>query len=253
MLIGYMEPCCLGCGRTGRMLVYMHVCIWMCHCLVYNAPWHHRNYTLACYSTIMAITYDTALRWCWSDIWNGIILALDEQYVRWYWCMFNFECDTLVSVHVWIGINVQLLGIWCTVTPSQLHTRLLFKYNGKYVRYGSAVMLIGYIERYYVGFGRTESTLVPESVWIGMCNCLVYNAPWPHRNCTLACYSNIIAIAYDTALRWCWSDIWNGIVLAVDEQPVRWYRSLFESECDIAWYTMHHDTIAIAHPLAIQI
>ena len=48
------------------------------------------------------------------------MLALDEQAVRWYWCMFEFEC---------------------VIT---LYTRLLLKYTTMALTYGYALMLIEY-------------------------------------------------------------------------------------------------------------
>ena len=42
-------------------------------------------------------------------------------------------------------------------------------------------------------------------------------------------------------------------MLAVDEQEVRWYWCMFEFEYAIALYTMHHETITIAHLLAIKL
>ena len=42
--------------------------------------------------------------------------------------------------------------------------------------------------------------------------------------------------------------IWNGVVLALDEQDVY----LSEFECVFTWCMMHYDTIAIAHLAAIQ-
>ena len=193
--------------RTASTLTLVHVWTWICHCLVYDAPWHHRNYTLARYSTIMAMTYGSAV----------MLIGYMERYH----IDFGRTDGTLVLVYVWIWMYVQLLDIRCTMTPLRLHTRLLFKCNGNYIRYGSAVMLIGYMERYHIDFGRTGGTLVLVHVWIWMCNCLVYDAPWHHRNCTPACYSNTMAITYHTALRWCWSDIWNGMILTLDEQKVR--------------------------------
>ena len=102
------------------------------------------------------------------------------------------EC-TLVLVHVWLWMYHCLVIRW-TMTPSQLHTysapsqshtRLLFNYNGNNIR---------------VGFERTDGTLVLMHVWIWMCHCFVYDAPWHHRNCTLACYSTTMKMAYDSAL-----------------------------------------------------
>ena len=43
------------------------------------------------------------------------------------------------------------------------------------------------------------------------------------------------------------------IVLALDEQKVRWYLGMFEFECVIVWYTLHHDTITIEHSTATQL
>ena len=44
-----------------------------------------------------------------------------------------------------------------------------------------------------------------------------------------------------------------NVVLALDEQLVRWYWYMFEFECVITWYTMHHNAIAIAYSPAIQL
>ena len=176
---------------------------------------------------------------------------VDRIYgTAWYWLWTN---RMYVDIGACLNLNVTLLDIRCTMIRSQLHTHVLSKYTIMAMAYGSVLMLIEYMERYRVGFGRTGSTLVLVHVGIWMCHYLVYDAPWHHRNYTLACYSTIMAITYDTALWWCWSDISNGIILTLDEQTVRWYWCMFEFECAIAWYTMHHDTIAIAHPPAIQI
>ena len=43
------------------------------------------------------------------------------------------------------------------------------------------------------------------------------------------------------------------IVLALDEQTVRWYWCMFEFECVIVWYTLHHDTITITYSRATQL
>ena len=42
-------------------------------------------------------------------------------------------------------------------------------------------------------------------------------------------------------------------MLGLDEQDVRWYWCMFEFECGLACYTMHHETIAISYSRAIQI
>ena len=43
--------------------------------------------------------------------------------------------------------------------------------------------------------------------------------------------------------RWClcWLNVRNGIMLAFDEQWVRWYLCMFEFECVITWCTIHHE------------
>ena len=37
-------------------------------------------------------------------------------------------------------------------------------------------------------------------------------------------------------------NIWNGVVLALAKQEVRWYWRLCEFECAIAWYTVNDAT-----------
>ena len=51
------------------------------------------------------------------------VLALDEQKVRWYWCIFEFE-----YVIAWYTMQ------YICISQSQLHTRLLFNYNGNAIR-----------------------------------------------------------------------------------------------------------------------
>ena len=74
------------------------------------------------------------------------MLAFDEQEVRWYWCMFEFKC-----VFAWYTIHHDTM---------QMHTRLIFKCTLMTMTHGSALifMLIEYMERYRVGFGRTGRT-----------------------------------------------------------------------------------------------
>ena len=82
-------------------------------------------------------------------------------------------------------------------------------------------------------------------VWIWMCHCLIYDAPWaaPQQLHTRLLFNhdgNDMRLCVDT---WCWLNIWNGVgvMLALDEQEVRWYWYVFQFECAIAWYTMHHE------------
>ena len=64
------------------------------------------------------------------------MLALNEQKVRCY------------SVH--LNSNGSYLDIQRIMTPSQLHTHLLFKYTTMAIAHGSVLVLIEYMERYIV-------------------------------------------------------------------------------------------------------
>ena len=65
ILIECMKRCHVGFGRkvcTLLVLVLVHVCIWMFHCLIYNALlWHHRDCKLACYSTTTTMEHGYAV------------------------------------------------------------------------------------------------------------------------------------------------------------------------------------------------
>ena len=172
--------------------VRWYLCMFEFECVIFWYTMHYRNSILACYSTTMAMVYDMALRscWCWSwlNIWNGTVLDLDGQKVRWYWCMLN--------------LNMSLLGIRYLVKPSQLYTCLpstQIHYNDIHL-WPRAHVDWTYETVYRVGFGRTESTLVFGHVWIGMWHCLVHAAPWHDHNWTLTWYSTTMAIAHGSAL-----------------------------------------------------
>ena len=123
-----------------------------------------------------------------------------------YRVAFGRAGSTLVCIGAYLNWNVSLFGVWCTTIPSRLHTRLLFEYTTMTMTSGSALMLIEYVERNRVGFGRPGSTLV--HVWIWMCHYLVYDALWNHHNCTLACYSNTQQWQrLIMALCWCWLNV----------------------------------------------
>ena len=49
---------------------------------------------------------------------------------RWLWMDSGY-----VSIGAYLDLNVSLLGVRCTMTPSQLNTRLLFKYITKTMAY----------------------------------------------------------------------------------------------------------------------
>ena len=210
---------------TNRMYVGIGACLNPnVFFLVHDAPWHDHNCILVWYSNTLQrqwhMTHDSELMlfigymqrshidvgrspaiptklqslwraavcWCWCclNIWDGIVLAFNEQQVCWYWCMFEFECviawytmhhDTIAIAH---PPAIQLQWEW--------HTAM-------------TLMLIEYMERCRVGFGRTGSTLVLLNVWIWMWHCLVYDALLHHRNWTLACYySTTMAMTCGSAL-----------------------------------------------------
>ena len=45
---------------------------------------------------------------CWLNVWNGVVLALDEQHVSVYWCVLTFDVVTRVR---W-GNNFTLARLW---------------------------------------------------------------------------------------------------------------------------------------------
>ena len=76
-------------------------------------------------TSIMMAKYGSALQ-----TWNGGVLALDEQGVRWYWCMFEFEggaaalvfdgvvgdsCDVQLRCNNGDGTRMALNWFWLDV------------------------------------------------------------------------------------------------------------------------------------------
>ena len=109
----------------------------------------------------LLLQYHVARRWCWLNVWNRIVLTLDEQKVRWHWCKFEFEC---LTIYLLVRRTVNyLIAIYCTLA---YFLTAIWRWH----TYGSAVMLISieYMERYGVGFGRIESKLLLVHVWIWM-------------------------------------------------------------------------------------
>ena len=146
MLIEHMERCHVGFGRTESTLVSIRVWIWMCHYLVYDAPWHHHNCVLANYN-------DNDIRLCADVDWTYATVS----------CPRCWPNSKYVIICACVNLNVQLLmqhqNIIIGHSPAmQTH------YNCTV--HGSALMLIEYMERYRFGFGRTESTLALVHVWI---------------------------------------------------------------------------------------
>ena len=91
-----------------------------------------------------------------------------------------------------------------------------------------------------------------------MCNRLLVYDDAPRHDHNYTPFLILLSFNYNNNNKWLCADvnvdIWNAVLLTLDEQLVRWYnKCMFEFECVITWYTMHHDTIAIAHSRAIQL
>ena len=104
--------------------------------------------------------------------------------------------------------------------------------------YGSALMLIEYMERSHVDVGRTESTLVLVHVWICMCHCLVYGR-----------YTGIQCNMKPSQSSVMQTHICYGIVLAWAN---RQYVGIGAFECVITWCSIYYDTITIGHSPGIH-
>ena len=230
-----MERRFVGFGRIVRTLVWVDIWIWMCHCLVYDAPWNHRNWT-------RDYNDNDIRRWYWCHVGCGrtastlvLVHVLTFKSVNVMYTMhheaitstqpppFEYNCNdtrlgtdgdvdwTCGTVSYWLWTNRKYVGIgacfnwnvslpcirW-TTTPSQLHARLLF--NGNVTWLCADVDIDWMYERYRIGFQRTGSTLALVYVWTWMCPYLVYDAPWQHRNCTVVYYLHTIVMAYGSAL-----------------------------------------------------
>ena len=160
------------------------------------------------------------------------------------WCHVGFERteSTLVLV------AVTLLGLRCTMTPSRLHTHLLCNHNGNDT--WSCRWLIDWI------YATVSCWRWTNSQYVGIRACLNLNVSLLGIRCTMTPSQLHTRLLFNyNDIRTCadvnW--IWNGIVLALDEQEVRWYWCIFEFECLIALYTVHHNIIAIAYSRAIQL
>ena len=152
-------------------------------------------------------------------IWNDIVLF--------FWTNRKY-----VVIGACLNLNVSLLGVRCTLTHSQLHNRLLLKYTAMVMMaYGAALILLEYMERRYVDFERTESTLV----LVHVLNVLLVSIRYTMRNDCIKIArppSIQLPLQYHMTRRWCWYwtwlNVWNGIMLALGEQEVRWYWCMFE-------------------------
>ena len=190
---------------------------------VYDKTWNHHNYTFTCYSNNLQWQYARLyadIDWTYGTV--SCLFWANRRYVG----MFGFEC----------------LITWSTMTLSQLHARLLFNYYCNatcwcwcWLDVWNGVMLA--LNEQQVRWYECKFELECAITWYTACDSL-----WRHHNCTLAYYSIAIAMPHNSA-RWCWwwLNVWNGIVLVLDEQQVRCYWCMFEFECAIAWYTIYHE------------
>ena len=74
-------------------LVLVHVRIWTSHYFVYDAAWHHHNYTLTCYSNNI-----------WNAITNGYALLLIECMAR---TVYRVGSGRVVGTLVCIGARLN--------------------------------------------------------------------------------------------------------------------------------------------------
>ena len=124
LLIKYMERSRVGFGRTVCTLVLVHV--WIQVLLLSVIAWYDPlNITPSQLHTRLLFNYNGDGIWTRADvnddwIWNCIVLVLDDR--------------TYVCIGACLNLNLWLLGIRCTMTPSRLHTRLLINYNGNDTR-----------------------------------------------------------------------------------------------------------------------
>ena len=85
-----------------------------------------------------------AVRLLWLHVWNGVVLALDEQCVRLYCCVLEFEASCY-----WCSMQQEVvMSLSCAV---QIH------YNGDDA---CALIFVECMERCRVGPERTASMFV---------------------------------------------------------------------------------------------
>ena len=189
----------VGFGRTESTLVFGHVWIRMCHCLVYAAPWHDHNWTLDCYSTTMAIAHRSALVLmlleCMERNGKWLRADVDWMYATVYRVAFGRVVGTSVNIGAYLNWNVSLFGVRCTTTPSRLHTRLLLNYNGNDTRLCADVDWI---------YGTVSYWLLTNRKYVGTWACLNLNMSLlgipcnigvpisHHHNYTFDCHSNTL-------------------------------------------------------------
>ena len=114
--------------------------------------------------------------------WNAVVFALDEQRVRWYWCMVKIAA--VIACFRWMHYQIAI---------SYTLMYVLFKYATiMAMTHCSCLILFPFkcMERYggcRVGFGRAESTLVllvhaliwNKAVLLGV-RCTDFNRTYTH-------------------------------------------------------------------------
>ena len=143
----------VGAGWTARTFVLVCAWIWRCYswsmqCEVTISPWCVSKYTT------MSMT---AVCLCSLNICHGVVLALDEQAVRLYWCVCLNLKVSFVFDTTW-GVNLTLMCV-------QIH------YN---VDDGCTFMVVECMTRCRVACGRTASTFVLGCAWI-----------WSYYSCSM--------------------------------------------------------------------
>ena len=253
MLLEYMGRWChVDFEWTASTFALVHVWIWMCCYLLYGTR---------CKMTRSNLHARLRFNCCCNNTWPGANVDVDLD-----WLYGTASCGLwtnrkYVGIGACLNSNASLYKTYFAydapcMTWSQFIAHLpAVQRQRRCHTYGSALMLIliEYMERYRVGFGRTESKLVLVYVRIWMCLRLVYRTAWRHHNNSHTCYCNTLQCQCLITLRWCLLNIWNDIVSDTCRLwPHRQYVVI--GAClnlnAHTWYTMHYDTIAIAYPPA---
>ena len=150
------------------------------------------------------------------------------------WISFNMK---YVGIGALLNLNVLLLGILCnicnTITITHYWTTMA-------MTHGSARMLM------LIEYVRVSCRLWTNRKYIDIGECLNLNLSlcgvWCKMTIAIA-HSPVIEIHYNGNGLYLYADavvqsIWNGIILTLDEQKVRWYWYMFEFQYVSILYTM---------------
>ena len=136
------------------------------------------------------------------------MLVFEYQKVRWYWCIFEFEC-----VITWCMMHYDTIKI-VHLPAMQLHPG---KMPAMQIWNDVVVTLDAQKVRWHWCTFAFQSVIV----W----NTMRYDTA---------------TIAYATAIQIHYTDNGTRIVLALGEQAVRWYWFILEFTRFITWYTVHY-------------